>query len=212
MTNLQKALQIIEKTVKAAQVPVTLKMRSGWDQASRNAPELARAAEAAGVAMVTVHGRTRCQFYRGEADWRFIGEVKAAVAIPVVANGDVTGYAAAAAIREQSGADGVMIGRACYGRPWLPGQIAAFLATGERQPEPDLATRRDLALEHFDGMIDHHGPVMGVRCFRKHFGWYSAELDEGAGWRGLVNRLDCPRAARTAGADAFDAAGERQAA
>jgi tRNA-dihydrouridine synthase B len=105
-----------------------------------------------------------------------------------------------------------MIGRACYGRPWLPGQIAAFLATGERRPDPDLATRRDLALEHYDGMIDHHGPVMGVRCFRKHFGWYSGDLDGGTAWRALVNRLACPDAARAAIAAAFDGAGHVQAA
>ena len=212
MTNLKKALQIIEKTVAASCVPVTLKMRSGWDDAHRNAPELARAAELAGVQMVTVHGRTRCQFYRGEADWRFIGEVKDAVSIPVVANGDVTSYDAAAAIRDQSGADGLMIGRACYGRPWLPGQVAAFLATGERWPEPDNAVRRNLVLAHFDGMIDHHGAVFGVRCFRKHFGWYSAALADGEAWRARVNRLECPDAVREAISSAFDAASERQAA
>jgi tRNA-dihydrouridine synthase B len=212
MTNMRKALQIIEKTVKASGVPVTLKMRSGWDDQSRNAPELARGAEALGVQMVTVHGRTRCQFYRDRADWRFIGEVKQAVAIPVVANGDVTDYAAAAEIRRQSGADGLMIGRACYGRPWLPGQIAAFLATGERRAEPDLATRLGLVLEHFDGMLDHHGPDLGVRCFRKHFGWYSGALADGEVWRSRVNRLVFPDAVRRTIVDAFDAAGERQAA
>jgi len=105
-----------------------------------------------------------------------------------------------------------MIGRACYGRPWLPGQIARFLATGERRPDPDFAARRDLVLEHFDGMLDHHGPVMGVRCFRKHFGWYSAEFPDGASWRALINRLACPDAVRAAVADAFESAGQRQAA
>ena len=212
MANMRKALQIIEKTVKASGVPVTLKMRSGWDDQSRNAPELARGAEALGVQMVTVHGRTRCQFYRDRADWRFIGEVKKAVGIPVVANGDVTDCAAAAEIRRQSGADGLMIGRACYGRPWLPGQIAAFLATGERRADPDPTTRLGLVLEHFDGMLDHHGPELGVRCFRKHFGWYSGALADGEAWRSRVNRLVCPDAVRRTIVDAFDAAGERQAA
>jgi len=212
MANLRKAFQVIEKTVKASGVPVTLKMRSGWDDQNRNAPELARGAEALGVRMVTVHGRTRCQFYRDRADWRFIGEVKQAVGIPVVANGDVTDFAAAAEIRRQSGADGLMIGRACYGRPWLPGQIAAFLATGERRADPDLTTRLGLVLEHFDGMLDHHGPELGVRCFRKHFGWYSGALADGEMWRTTVNRLVCPDAVRRTIVGAFDAAGERQAA
>ena len=212
MKNLKKAVEIIEKTVKSVDVPVTLKMRAGWDDNSRNAPELARAAEDLGVAMVTVHGRTRCQFYRGHADWRFIGEVKDAVAIPVVANGDVTGFEEAAAIKAQSGADGIMVGRACYGHPWLPGRLAVFLARGERPAEPDLEQRRSIVLEHFDGMIDHHGAVYGVRCFRKHFAWYAEDLADGAAWRARVNRLDDEGAVRATIAEAFDTALERLAA
>lgn len=212
MTNLKKALDIIEKTVKSVPVPVTLKMRTGWDERSRNAPELARAAEDLGVQMVTVHGRTRCQFYRGNADWSFIGEVKDAVSIPVIANGDVAGFSDARAVLAQSGADGLMIGRACYGRPWLPGRIASFLEDGDDRPEPSLSTRRELVLAHFDGMIDHHGPDVGVRCFRKHFGWYCADIDQGEVWRGKVNRLTHPDAVRQAIGEAFDHAGERRAA
>ena len=212
MKDLKKATDIIEKTVKSVDVPVTLKMRAGWDDSNRNAPELARAAEDLGITMVTVHGRTRCQFYKGRADWRFIGEVKQAVTIPVVANGDVTGFDEAEAIKEQSGADGIMVGRACYGRPWLPGHLAAFMANGDRPGEPDLDARRAIVLEHFDGMIDHHGPLYGVRCFRKHFAWYAEALSDGALWRAKVNRLDEADAVRQAIAEAFDCAQERLAA
>ncbi len=212
MKDMKKATDIIEKTVQSVGVPVTLKMRAGWDDSNRNAPELARAAEDLGIAMVTVHGRTRCQFYKGRADWRFIGEVKDAVAIPVVANGDVTGFDEAEAIKAQSGADGIMVGRACYGRPWLPGHLAVFMARRERQAEPDLAARRAIVLEHFDGMIDHHGPVYGVRCFRKHFAWYAEDLPDGAVSRAKVNRLDEESAVRQAIAEAFDCAQERLAA
>jgi len=212
MANLKKALEIIERTVNSVAVPVTLKMRLGWDERTRNAAELAREAEALGVRMVTVHGRTRCQFYRGKADWRLIGEVKDAVSIPVIANGDVTGCDDAAEIRRQSGADGVMIGRACYGKPWLAGQVARFLATGERRADPDLSTRQALVLEHFDGMIDHHGPILGVRCFRKHFGWYSTGLITGDAWRAKVNRLVCPDEVRRTIVEAFETAAEREAA
>ncbi len=212
MKDMKKATDIIEKTVEAVDVPVTLKMRAGWDDSNRNAPNLARAAEDLGVAMVTVHGRTRCQFYKGRADWRFIGEVKDAVRVPVVANGDVTGFAAAGAIKAQSGADGIMVGRACYGRPWLPGLLAAFLATGEKPAEPDLDERRAIVLEHFDGMIAHHGPLYGVRCFRKHFAWYADDLPDGAMWRAKVNRQDDEHAVRQTIAEIFDTAQERLAA
>lgn len=212
MKDVKKATDIIDKTVKSVDVPVTLKMRAGWDDSNRNAPELARAAEDLGITLVTVHGRTRCQFYKGRADWRFIGEVKDAVSVPVVANGDVTGFDEAEAIKAQSGADGIMVGRACYGRPWLPGHLAAFMASGYRPDEPDLDTRRAIVLEHFDGMIDHHGPVYGVRCFRKHFAWYAEDLPDGAAWRARVNRLDEEDAVRQTIVEAFDSAQERLAA
>ena len=145
--------EILEAVVQAVEVPVTLKMRTGWDESSRNAPGLARIAESAGVRMVTVHGRTRSQFYAGRADWEFIGEVKRAVGIPVVANGDVRSFDDAAAILEASGADGVMIGRGAYGRPWFPGQVAHFLATGERRPDPPLHEQLAILLHHLDAMV-----------------------------------------------------------
>ena len=178
---------IMEAVARAVSVPVTVKMRTGWDHASRNAPNLARIAEQAGVAMVTVHGRTRSQFYSGHADWTFIGEVKRAVRIPVIGNGDITSIDDALSMLEQSGADGVMIGRGVYGRPWLLGQIAHFLTTGERRPDPSLPERFELMLEHFDAIIDHYGPVTGNRIARKHLGWYSKGLPGSAEFRSSLN-------------------------
>lgn len=180
--------RILEAVVKAVDLPVTLKMRTGWNDANRNAPRLARIAEEAGVRMVTVHGRTRCQFYTGRADWAFIGEVKAAVSIPVVGNGDVNSVDDAAELLRVSGADGVMVGRGCYGRPWFPRQVAHFLATGERLPDPPLAEQYAIVREHFAAMIAHYGPVTGVRMARKHMGWYSKGLPGSAEFRAAVNR------------------------
>ncbi len=165
------ALSLIEAVVGAVSVPVTVKMRLGWDDASRNAPDLARRAEAAGVAMVTVHGRTRCQFYKGSADWDAIAAVKAMVSIPVVANGDLTGVEEAPAMLARSGADAVMVGRGAQGRPWLPGDIAHFLATGERRAEPGAAERRDMLLGQYEEMLSLYGRGLGIRVARKHIGW-----------------------------------------
>ncbi len=165
------ALSLIEAVVGAVSVPVTVKMRLGWDDASRNAPDLARRAEAAGVAMVTVHGRTRCQFYKGSADWDAIAAVKAMVSIPVVANGDLTGVEEAPTMLARSGADAVMVGRGAQGRPWLPGDIAHFLATGERRAEPGAAERRDMLLGQYEEMLSLYGRGLGIRVARKHIGW-----------------------------------------
>jgi nifR3 family TIM-barrel protein len=177
MRDLDHALTLIEATVSATDVPVTLKMRLGWDENTLNAPELARRAEAAGVRMVTVHGRTRCQFYNGTADWLAIRAVKDAVSIPVVANGDLVRPDDLGTMLDLSGADAVMVGRGAYGRPWVPGHLAAFARTGEMPEAPTGADLADLVAGHYEAMIDHYGERNGVRCARKHLGWYL----EGAG-------------------------------
>ncbi|MBK5911855.1 tRNA dihydrouridine synthase DusB [Rhodothalassium salexigens] len=192
MRDLSHAAGLIEAVVKAVDVPVTLKMRTGWDHDSRNAPELARIAEDLGVQMLVVHGRTRCQLYRGHADWDFIAEVKAATRLPVIANGDIVTEADAAACLDASGADGVMIGRGTYGRPWFVGQVMHYLRTGETRADPPLAEQLTVILDHYDHMIEHYGPVVGVRMARKHLGWYVKGLPGSAKARDDLNKLSDP--------------------
>ncbi|HEY0203682.1 MAG TPA: tRNA dihydrouridine synthase DusB [Acetobacteraceae bacterium] len=196
------AARILEATVNAVPVPVTLKMRMGWDHASLNAPSLARVAEESGIRMVTVHGRTRQQFYTGTADWRFIAGVKAAVRLPVIANGDILTEDDAAEALRQSGADGVMIGRGCYGRPWFPAQVARFLMTGTRGTEPTLAEQKATMMEHYRAMLSHFGAEPGMRLARKHLAWYSRGLFGSAEFRSAVMRTADP-AAVVALVDAF---------
>lgn len=172
MRDLDQAQSLIDAVVGAVSVPVTVKMRLGWDDDSKNAAELARRAEQSGVSLVTVHGRTRNQFYKGNADWQAIRPVCEAVSIPVVANGDVLAEEDAFLMLEQSGADGAMIGRGAYGRPWLPGFVAQYLAHGTKHAEPVGGDLSDLVVEHYDRMVDYYPDVVGVRCARKHLGWY----------------------------------------
>ncbi len=220
MRNLEHAEKLIEATVEAASIPVTLKMRLGWDHGSLNAPELARRAEAAGVALVTVHGRTRCQFYSGKADWSAIARVREAISIPLIANGDGNSVSDAREMLARSGADGVMIGRGAYGRPWWPGVIAEGLDPGSGRPEPLLSEEARIVAEHHERILSHHGSHHGNRIARKHIGWAIGRLAErglietgaAAHWRVALLRTNDNTAVGQGLRDLYDAAQERAAA
>ena len=191
-----RAAAILEAVVKAVPVPVTLKMRMGWDHQNLNAPKLARIAQECGIRLVTIHGRTRQQLYTGVANWDFIAEVKQAVSLPVIANGDILTVDDAAEALRRSGAEGVMIGRGCYGRPWFPRQVAAFLNEGLRLPDPTLAEQHAILLRHYRAILSHHGVNTGVRMARKHIAWYSRGLPGSAEFRARVNTVETPAEAQ----------------
>ena len=193
MRDLPLAASIIGATVKAVKVPVTLKMRMGWDHGSLNAPELARIAEELGVKKITVHGRTRCQMYKGSADWSFVRKVKEAVSLPVIVNGDICSLEDARTALAQSGADGVMVGRGAYGKPWLLGQVMADLVGGGHKPDPSMDEQLELILEQCDAMQSLYGTQTGVNLARKHIGWYTKGLTGSAEFRNRVNTQDDPK-------------------
>jgi tRNA-dihydrouridine synthase B len=201
----QLVARIVEAVVNAVDVPVTLKIRTGWDAEHRNAPEIARIAEDAGIQALAIHGRTRDQQYVGVAEYETIAAIKAMLRIPVIANGDIDSPEKARAVLDATGCDAVMIGRAAQGRPWIFSQVAHYLATGQRLPEPSLQQVRDILLAHLEHLHDFYGEVSGVRIARKHLGWYAKDRPENAAFRAVVNQAQTADEQLRLTRDYFDA-------
>ncbi|MBL3284849.1 tRNA-dihydrouridine synthase B [Rickettsiales endosymbiont of Paramecium tredecaurelia] len=198
------AKNIIRATVRAVKVPVTVKMRLGWDEGSKNALEIAKIAQEEGAQMITVHGRTRAQFYSGSADWDAIGQIARHIDVPVIANGDINSPQKAVMCLERSAAKGVMIGRGCYGKPWLIQQVMHFLETGEEIPPPPLTAQLSTVLEHYDATLAFYGSECGVKMFRKHIGWYTSGMSHSAEFRAKINSMMDATQVRSSIEDFYD--------